>query len=193
MMITLNNVDQVKQIICNTAWLMEALRAVEELNLPQCYIGAGSIRNVVWNHLHGYKNSTPESDIDVVYYDHKNLMDTHEHDLKKQLLSKISNTDWEVANQARVHLWYEKCYGIHISPFLSTCDAVSSWPETATCIAAQIENQDIKILAPLGLDDLLSMKVRWNPKLVTSETYLSRVNQKKYNDKWPKVEVIPPN
>ena len=47
--------------------LMAALRAARALDLPSWAIGAGVVRNEVWDHLHGYKQATPMQDVDVVY------------------------------------------------------------------------------------------------------------------------------
>ena len=32
-------------------------------------IGAGFVRNPVWDHLHNYENETPSTDIDIAYFD----------------------------------------------------------------------------------------------------------------------------
>lgn len=47
--------------------LMADLQQVRELDLPQCYIAAGYIRNYAWDILHGYDRSDRHSDIDVVF------------------------------------------------------------------------------------------------------------------------------
>jgi len=57
------------QIINNEKWLMEALRCVRSLNLPDWYIAGGAIRNTVWNVLHGYDGSSNIKDIDIAYFD----------------------------------------------------------------------------------------------------------------------------
>ncbi|CAH7108283.1 hypothetical protein VCHA54P496_10681 [Vibrio chagasii] len=45
------------------------LECVAQLDLPQCYVAAGFVRNLVWDHLHGFDNPTPLNDIDVIYFD----------------------------------------------------------------------------------------------------------------------------
>lgn len=45
------------------------LAVVAALDLPDCWIGAGFIRNAVWDHLHQYPPSPPNGDIDVIWYD----------------------------------------------------------------------------------------------------------------------------
>ena len=48
---------------------VEALSQVYKLNLPQCYIAAGFVRNVVWDAIHSYKTPTVLNDVDVIYFD----------------------------------------------------------------------------------------------------------------------------
>jgi hypothetical protein len=36
--------------------MMDILHIAEKLKLPDCMIGAGFVRNKVWDHLRGYKN-----------------------------------------------------------------------------------------------------------------------------------------
>jgi len=42
---------------------------VSSLRLPDCWIGAGFLRNAVWDHLHGRVVSAPVEDIDVIWFD----------------------------------------------------------------------------------------------------------------------------
>ena len=52
---------------------MPALTAVRELNLESRCIGAGAVRNLVWDSLHGYAQPSALSDVDVAYFDASNL------------------------------------------------------------------------------------------------------------------------
>tara|TARA_R110002167_G_scaffold302670_1_gene506967 strand:- start:258 stop:437 length:180 start_codon:yes stop_codon:yes gene_type:complete len=45
---------------------VKALKNVASLSLPQCYIAAGFIRNLVWDSLHGKQIPTPLNDVDVI-------------------------------------------------------------------------------------------------------------------------------
>ena len=48
---------------------MRLLQAVRALQLPDCFIAAGFVRNMVWDALHDYP-LTPLNDVDVIYYDY---------------------------------------------------------------------------------------------------------------------------
>ena len=45
---------------------VDALRAVHHLGLPDCWVGAGFVRALVWDHLHGYNEATPLDDVDLI-------------------------------------------------------------------------------------------------------------------------------
>ena len=57
------------EIMQQQPWLMDALKSVRDLQLPDWYIAAGAIRNTVWNYLHGYPTTHNQKDVDVVYFD----------------------------------------------------------------------------------------------------------------------------
>ena len=46
---------------------MNVLSIVQFMNLPDCYVAAGFIRNLVWDALHSCE--TRLNDIDIVFYD----------------------------------------------------------------------------------------------------------------------------
>ena len=49
---------KLKKIIRKDFFIMDILKTVRTLNLPDWYIAAGVIRNTVWDVLHGYKTRT---------------------------------------------------------------------------------------------------------------------------------------
>ena len=50
-------------------WFWPALIAVRSLNLPSWCIGAGAVRNLVWDTLHEFQTPSALSDIDVAHFD----------------------------------------------------------------------------------------------------------------------------
>ena len=91
---------------------MSALTAVRELNLDSWCIGAGAIRNLVWDALHEYAQPSVLSDVDVAYFDASNLSSERDAELQLHLKDKLPHVPWEVTNQASVHLWFES----HVPP-----------------------------------------------------------------------------
>ena len=53
--------------IQNDSWMLEILTIVKNLQLNDCWIGAGFIRNKVWDVLHAIER-TKLNDIDVIYF-----------------------------------------------------------------------------------------------------------------------------
>ena len=64
---------QLVAIVRGSAWFMRALEAVRALHLKSWCIGAGAVRNLVWDHLHGFGQPTALSDVDVAYFDADDL------------------------------------------------------------------------------------------------------------------------
>ena len=184
-------INRLKNIIRSTDWLYEALYEVKAIHLSGGCIGAGAIRNAVWDSLHGYDNPSFLSDIDVAYFDPSDITDERDKEIQALLSERLPNLNWEVTNQAGVHIWFEKYFGHSVEPLTSIEDAIASWPETATSIAAFLdENDNINIIAPFGLQDLFDMVIRRNTRRVSIETYRERIHKKKYNERWPKVKII---
>ncbi|RQO53507.1 hypothetical protein DBR47_23810 [Paucibacter sp. KBW04] len=174
---------------------MEALRAVRGLGLASWCIGAGVLRNLVWDALHGKSPADSSahvmSDVDVVFFDASDLSPEREAALQARLSQCMPTLPWEVSNQARVHLWFESCFGHAVPPLTSLHEAVASWPEYATAVAVWLDEADrLHVLAPHGLSDLFSCTVRRNPIRVSVETYHQRVSQKRYAERWPRVRVL---
>lgn len=170
-------------LIENDEWMMNILRVAEKLNFPDWVIGAGFVRNKVWDYLHGYtKKEVETNDIDLVYYD-PNGNDQKTDERLSQKLRKETGINWEIVNEAYAHQWN------HLSPYKSTIDALSQWPETATGIGVKLENGQLKLIAPHGIDDLVNLVVRPSPKFPDGiERVRERAEEKRWIVKWPKLK-----
>jgi hypothetical protein len=173
-------------------WLMLALDAVAASGLPDAWIGAGAIRDVVWGQLHDGFDPAGVRDIDVAFFDPADL--SRERDFAAEhALAGIADLPWEATNQAAVHTWYHEYFGGTPIPALrSVHEAVATWPETATCVAVRLSAPDLEICAPHGLADLLGGVWRVNPVRVTAATSSARLARQQIATRWPRVRVIPP-
>ncbi len=175
-----------------TPWFMEALVAVRELALPEWCIGAGAVRNLVWDALHGKSSPSPLADIDVAYFDAADTSPQRDEELQGRLQVLDPRFPWEVTNQAGVHLWFEEYFGHAVEPLHSLAEAVASWPEFATAVGLSLgPDNALQVIAPHGLEDLFAIVVRRNPMRVSVETYRQRTAQKRYRERWPQVKVVP--
>ena len=164
--------------------LARDLDLVRQLELPHWYIAAGYVRNFVWDQLHGYPSPTPLNDIDVIYYDNANLNEAHEKELEAWLNQKTDSSIWSVKNQARMHLKNGN------APYVSITDAISRWPETVTAVGITLnEDHEIEVIAPYGVQDIFQMKVRRSPLFPDIDYYRKRVQSKKWQELWPKIQI----
>lgn len=171
---------------------MDALVAVRGLGLVSWCIGAGAIRNLVWDALHDKATPSELADIDVAYFDADCLAPQQDANLQNRLTAIAPGVPWEVTNQAAVHLWFEEYFGHAVPPLASLAEAVASWPEYATSVGLRLEADDsITVIAPHGLEDLFGCVVQRNPTRVSLDTYRQRTAQKRYATRWPKVQIVP--
>ncbi len=175
------NEQDILTLIAGDQWRMGILRRAEKLHLPHWAIGAGFVRNKVWDHLSGFNHDTAPSDVDLIYFDPTKKDQKADETLSAQLKAE-SGIEWEIVNEAYAHLWSD------IPPYTSMEDALSQWPETATAIAVNLQNGKLQLIAPYGIDDLVHMIVRPSPKFLPGAArVLERVEQKRWREKWPAI------
>jgi uncharacterized protein len=173
-------------------WLVRALDAVAASGLPDAWIGAGAIRDVVWGQCNGGFDPAVVRDIDVAFFDPADLSRQRDQDAE-QALRDLARLPWEATNQAAVHTWFHGYFGGPPVPqFGSVHEAVATWPETATCVAIRRGERGLEVCAPHGLADLLGQTWRRNPARVSVEISLARLDRQRVARRWPRVTVIPP-
>src|SRR5437899_6635367 len=64
----------------------------------------------------------------------------------------------DVKNEARVHLWYEDRFGYAIKPYLSSADAIATFPTTATAVRSEEHTSELQSLRHLVCRLLLEKK-----------------------------------
>ncbi|WP_394223745.1 nucleotidyltransferase family protein [Alteromonas gracilis] len=197
---------------------MRCLQALRDLDLPQGYIGAGFVRNAIWDELHNRATTTPLNDIDVVYFhgerDAPRSCATTEHaaqsmsqsavqslnysiylstakaqefKLERELARVVPQANWQVKNQARMHLAHSH------SPYRSCCEAISYWIERETCVAVRLTaNDDIDVLAPFGLSANFASTISINPAFPRADAFKQRITAKNWQRNWPLLNVVEP-
>ena len=171
--------------------LWECLERLAGLGLPDCWLGAGCVAQTVWNAAHGKPSAADISDYDVVYFDAANLTEQAENEAAAGVREAMADLPvaLDIKNQARVHLWYRQRFGYDILPYGSTEDAIATWPTTATAIGVRLVQGLPQVVAPYGIDDLLSLVVRANRVQITAEIYLRKVAR--WQRHWPDLTVLP--
>jgi len=178
------------ELVRSSAGLMAALRAARELGLASWCIGAGAVRSVVWDALHGYAEPTRLDDVDVVYFEHPG-QPGRDADLERALRLAMPAVSWEVTNQATVHEWFRDALQLKVEPLLSLEAGVATWPEYATCVGVTLNADDsLGVIAPHGLDDLFALRLRHNPARADAATYRQRLAVKRFAERWPLLWVV---
>ncbi|MDQ8731819.1 nucleotidyltransferase family protein [Bradyrhizobium sp. LHD-71] len=180
----MKSIDDVVGFIERQPELMRVLELVEALSLPDCWIGAGFVRNAVWDALHG-RPAEGGNDVDVAYFDPANASGANDAALEARLRATDPRTVWDVKNQARMHVRNGD------APYLDTEDAVACWPETATAVAVRRQFGRTELIAPHGIDDLIGVVARPTPAFRTRpEVVMRRVCGRRWQSRWPQLRVL---
>ncbi len=163
-----NSLDEQNNIVISilkeNKELMSILDYVEQLNLPNFYIAAGSIFQTIWNYYDNKSLNYGIKDIDIIYFDKNDLSVEKDiqyfEKIKDYSDSKGFNYEIDVSNEARMHLWKKEKNNVDIEPYLNSEDAIDKWIATIHAIGITKENNNIKIYAPYGLSDIFSRTIR---------------------------------
>ncbi len=162
--------------------MLTVLALVAALDIADCWVGAGFIRNAVWDALHDRPWTLGAGDVDVLYFDRGRTDVEDEVLLENRLRNADGAIDWSVKNQARMHRRNDD------APYQNTSDAVAHWPETCTAIAARQHHGQVQLLAPHGVEDLLTLVIRptASGRRKPAE-FQARVQHKGWMNRWPKL------
>lgn len=172
--------NQLIDILKNDTNIMSILQAVEKLHVNDAWVSAGLIRNKVWDVLHNRK--TPINDIDVIYFDRTDISWETEKSLEKKLDALLPNQPWSVKNQARMHVKNG------FAPYHSSYDGVAHFTEIPTAIAVRLQNNELQVMAPYGVEDLFNKIVQPTPYFQKESKlhgiYCKRMQEKEWNKIW---------
>jgi hypothetical protein len=176
----------IADFIAHNPRMMRCLAVLAAHGPAGAWIGAGFVRNAVWDHLSEQDTeATPLADLDVVFHDP--VIATAEQDaaFEAELCAAASDLPWSVRNQARMH----ERNGHR--PYRDVADALTHWVETATAIAARLGPKGVEILAPFGVDDVLGMILRPVPAYRGKpEVLRARLEAKGWLTRWPRVRLV---
>lgn len=186
--------QQLAAVVRRAPVLMEALHAAREIDAPDWLVCAGAIRDVVWDALHGRPLDARPRDVDVGFFDPSDLTPARDEAVERALRARAPELPWEAKNQAAVHLWYPRRFGMEVPALASCADGVATFPEIATCVGLRLlDDDDLLVVAPHGLDDLLGCVCRHNPARVSASFYERRIAEKGWRERWPKLRCLAPS
>ena len=182
----ITNEAHLTNLIKSDDWMMNVLNAAEQLNLPDWWIGAGFLRNKVWNHIEG-KGYEQTRDVDLVYFNRDDVSPETDWAYDDKMNQSSPFAQWEIRNQARMH------HKNNFEPFNSTADGIAHWTETATAVAVRVKSGNFQYLFCYGTDDLFNLIARPTPHCKTEpmlQIFRQRIREKQWLQKWPDLRVL---
>ena len=182
--------DQLRQLLSRSPIVAPIVDRWPDIGLPDCWLVAGCLAQTVWNDAFGLPATHGISDIDLVYFDGEDLSAETEAGHAERIRALFADLGlWiDVKNEARVHLSYAEKFGSAQASYVSTEDAITTFPTTATAVGVQPRAEGLHVFAPYGLSDLLGLIVRPNKKQITQAIYDAKV--KKWQARWPGLHVV---
>lgn len=176
--------SDIAKIVAHDDSMMRALRIAAEFDLPDWWIGAGFLRNKIWDEMENVCGDN--TDVDLVYFCANDVAPETDWKYDETLAKIAPEFDWEVRNQARMH------YVNDLEQFTSTRDGIMHWTETATAIGVKLVNDELLFLFCYGTDDLLKLVARPTPISggKNIEVFRNRMHKKQWQSRWPHLRII---
>jgi len=179
----------VARFVAGQPGMMRALAIAAAQDLPDAWIGAGFLRNAVWDALHDRPWSAGDQDesgdVDLIYFDPQCLDPASEKAHEAALRHAAPDISWSVKNQARMHRRNAD------PPYRDTSDAMAHWLETCTAVAVRLREGAVELSAPFGVEDLLALRVRPSAAGLRKRTaFDARVRSKNWLARWPMLRLM---
>jgi len=178
-------------ILRRSAPLMQVLRTLRELDLPDGWVFSGAVYQRVLNHLGDRPLDYGIKDYDVGYHDASDISYEAEDVVIRRVAAAFEpplREMVEVRNQARVHVWFEGKFGEPYTPLGSSAEALARFVSPMFAVAVRLDADDrIAVEAPFGLDDLFARRLRSNPNRMSPNFGKIAASAKA---RWPEIEVI---
>jgi len=158
----------------------------DRLDLPSSWLVAGCLFQTVWNVQAGRRPESGIKDYDIFYFDPSDVSETAEAEAQALAESALSDlgVTVEVANQARVHLWYPAHFGYPYPVLASAEDGISRFLVRETCVGVRPG----QCHAPYGLSGLYAGTLTPNPVTPYPELFATKVASYRARWDWLKVE-----
>lgn len=180
-----------RRIVENDPIIAALLAAMRTFGAPDLWLVSGVLFQTVWNVLEGKPRSHGILDYDLFYF-HPDTSEEAEDSWIKRATAHFAFADREVQlrNQARVHLWYPKKFGIPYPKLHCSTDGIKQFLMPACMVGIRPTSSSIELFAPLGLDDIFDRVIRPNPLWQGPPRLQYLVKAKRYMQDWPSVRLI---
>lgn len=183
-------VKALQEVLTRNETLTGVLAGAAELDLPGWYLTAGCVVQTVWNVVSGRPAADGILDYDLFYFDASDLSWEAEDAAIRAGRARFAGAPVEIRNEARVHLWYERKFGVPCPPHDSTESAIDSFAATTCCVGVRVDpGGRWRIYAPHGLSDVFDLVVRPNTVLAPRHVYEAKTAR--WREQWPELTVLP--
>ena len=175
----------------------ELIRRLPSLGLPDCWLVAGSLFQAVWNGTAGRPPDAGVMDYDIFYFDAADL--SYDAEDRAIIRAHTAFADlgitFDLKNEARVHLWYERRFGQAYPRLRSARDGIDRFLVAGTCIGlapvgdngnsglTRTSEMTAELYAPFGLADAFNGILRPNPLSNDGQSAFER-KAKSYQSRW---------
>jgi uncharacterized protein len=152
-----------------------------ELELPHSWLVAGCLFQTIWNLQVGRPAEMEIKDYDIFYFDAADISEEAEQRSQTRVNAVLGelNVTVEVANQARVHLWYPEYFGRPYAPLASAEEGIRRFLVRETCVGVRPG----ECYAPYGLSGIYQGTLSANPLTPYPELFAEKVAS--YRARWP--------
>jgi hypothetical protein len=161
----------------------------DRLDLPDSWLVAGCLFQTVWNIQAGWRPESGIKDYDIFYFDPSDLSEAAEAEAQALTESVLGDLGVavEVANQARVHLWYPDHFGYPYPALASAEDGIGRFLVRETCIGVRPK----ECHAPYGLSGVYAGTLTPNAATPYHELFAKKVASYQARWSWLKVQHVP--
>jgi uncharacterized protein len=183
--------DRLRAIVRADADLMAILAIAGSLRLPQWRLVAGCLYQTVWNHLTGKPRGTGIKDYDLIYFDDADTgWQAEDAVIQRGALAFAGRWPVEIRNQARVHLWFEKHFGLPYPRLAAADESLNHYVSIVHAVGIRLEaDGHLDVVAPFGLDDMFDMVIRPNPGRIGDRPHEEKARRARAI--WPELTIMP--
>ncbi|MFJ9728683.1 nucleotidyltransferase family protein [Streptomyces sp. NPDC101209] len=183
--------DALRAVLSRNSVLTQVLERAAAMGLPGWYLTAGCLFQTVWNVVTGRPPTEGIKDYDLFYFDAGDLSWEAEDAVIRTGREVFAGlpAEVEIRNEARVHLWYERKFGVPCPPYGSSEAAIDSFAATTCCLGVRLEaGGRWRVYAPHGLSDVFGLVLRPNPVLAPRSVYEAKAAR--WREQWPELTVL---
>jgi uncharacterized protein len=179
-------------IIWRDPLVRTVLAGARDINLPDWWLVSGILYNSVWNDLTGKPSGHGVKDADLFYFEDADISYEAEDAVIRRGTDFFQGVSVpvEIRNQARVHLWYEEHFGVTCPKLADCSESIRRFASKTHAVGVKLlDNGDLLLEAPFGLDDIFSFRL--TPNYAADNRATHHAKAERQMKLWPQLEVVP--